>query len=203
MKTDTHAASRSIESIFDRTVCGVDASEAGTEAAQYAARIAAPDGSLTLVTVSDTSICRPQVRGDPPELRAPPGVTTTLDTVPDWTTDPLANLCNEAGLGRDYTVHEPFCRPLPASAGSLMPSGKATTFWTSRVISRIGSSSPSLRAASSIRVARMHSAWCQHALRELDEPVRVAPLVVVPGDDLHLSTINHHRQRRVEDRRVR
>ena len=31
-----------------------------------------------------------QVRGDPPELRAPPGVTTTLDAVPDWTTDPSA-----------------------------------------------------------------------------------------------------------------
>lgn len=56
MKTDRHAASRSIEAIFDRTVCGVDPSEAGIEAAQYAARITAPDGSLTLVTVSDTSI---------------------------------------------------------------------------------------------------------------------------------------------------
>ena len=53
---DTHPASRSIETIFDRTVCGVDASEAGAEAAHYAARITAPDGSLTLVTVSDTSI---------------------------------------------------------------------------------------------------------------------------------------------------
>ena len=31
-----------------------------------------------------------KVRGDPPELRAPPGVTTTLDAVPDWTTDPSA-----------------------------------------------------------------------------------------------------------------
>ena len=56
MKTDTHATSRSVEVIFDRTVCGVDASEAGFEAAQYAARITAPDGSLTLLTVSDTSI---------------------------------------------------------------------------------------------------------------------------------------------------
>ena len=56
MKTDRRAASRSIEAIFDRTVCGIDASEAGTDAAQYAARITAPNGSLTLVTVSDTSI---------------------------------------------------------------------------------------------------------------------------------------------------
>ena len=56
MKTDRRAASRSIEAIFDRTVCGVDASEAGTDAAQYAARITVPNGSLTLVTVSDTSI---------------------------------------------------------------------------------------------------------------------------------------------------
>ena len=43
----------------------------------------------------------------------------------------------------------------------------------------------------------------EHALGELDEPVRVAPLVVVPGDDLHLGAVDHHRQRRVEDRRVR
>ena len=56
MRSDTPAASHSIETVFDRTVCGVDASEAGNEAAQYAARITAPDGSLTLVTVSDTSI---------------------------------------------------------------------------------------------------------------------------------------------------
>lgn len=56
MTPDAHAASHALETIFDRTVCGVDASEAGTEAAQYAARITAPDGSLTLVTVSDTSI---------------------------------------------------------------------------------------------------------------------------------------------------
>ena len=56
MKTDPHAASRAVETIFDRTVCGVDPGEAGTDAAQYAARITAPDGSLTLVTVSDTSI---------------------------------------------------------------------------------------------------------------------------------------------------
>ena len=45
-----------IESIFDRTLCGIDPSQATAEAAQYAARITAPDGSLTLVTVSDTSV---------------------------------------------------------------------------------------------------------------------------------------------------
>lgn len=56
MESNQRAAGRSIETIFDRTVCGVDPGEAGTEAAQYAARITAPDGSLTLVTVSDTSI---------------------------------------------------------------------------------------------------------------------------------------------------
>ena len=56
MKADPHTARQSIEAIFDRTVCNVDTSEAGIEAAQYAARITAPEGSLTLVTVSDTSI---------------------------------------------------------------------------------------------------------------------------------------------------
>ena len=56
MASNQRAEGRPIETIFDRTVCGVDASAAGTEAAQYAARITAPDGSLTLLTVSDTSI---------------------------------------------------------------------------------------------------------------------------------------------------
>ncbi len=56
MEADPHTARQSIEAIFDRTVCNVDTSEAGIEAAQYAARITAPEGSLTLVTVSDTSI---------------------------------------------------------------------------------------------------------------------------------------------------
>lgn len=41
---------------FDRVVCGVDGSEAGETAAQLAARIAAPDGSFTLVAADDSSI---------------------------------------------------------------------------------------------------------------------------------------------------
>jgi nucleotide-binding universal stress UspA family protein len=42
--------------IFDRVVCGVDRSEAGVTAARAAARVAPPDGSLTLVSVDDSSI---------------------------------------------------------------------------------------------------------------------------------------------------
>ena len=34
----------------------------------------------------------------------------------------------------------------------------------------------------------------EHALGELDEPVRIAPLVVVPGDDLHLRPVDHRGQ---------
>ncbi|MGZ8782508.1 MAG: universal stress protein [Gaiellaceae bacterium] len=41
---------------FDRVVCGVDGSEAGTTAARAAGLVTAPDGSLTLVAVNDTSI---------------------------------------------------------------------------------------------------------------------------------------------------
>ena len=52
-------------------------------------------------------------------------------------------------------------------------------------------------AASGDRRAR------QHPLGQVDDAVRVAPLVVVPGDDLHELAVDHHRQRRVEDRRVR
>lgn len=42
--------------VFDRVVCGVDASTVGATAARAAARITNPDGSLALVTANDTSI---------------------------------------------------------------------------------------------------------------------------------------------------
>ena len=42
--------------LFDRVVCGVDRSEAGLIAARAAALVAEPDGSLTVVAASDSSI---------------------------------------------------------------------------------------------------------------------------------------------------
>ena len=45
-----------MDGIFDRVVCGVDQSGAGETAARVAARLTAPDGELTLVTVEDPSI---------------------------------------------------------------------------------------------------------------------------------------------------
>jgi nucleotide-binding universal stress UspA family protein len=48
----THART----TVFDRVVCGVDASDAGVAAARVAGRIADPHGSLTLVSARDTSI---------------------------------------------------------------------------------------------------------------------------------------------------
>jgi nucleotide-binding universal stress UspA family protein len=42
--------------VFERVVCGVDASPAGTLAARAAAKVATRDGSLTLVSVDDPSI---------------------------------------------------------------------------------------------------------------------------------------------------
>ena len=53
------------------------------------------------------------------------------------------------------------------------------------------------------RRSRRHRHRHQHARGEVDEPVGVAPLVVVPGDDLDLGLVDHAGQRRVEDRRVR
>lgn len=50
MKTHTQTT------VFDRVVCGVDASVAGATAARAAARITSPDGSLALVTANDTSV---------------------------------------------------------------------------------------------------------------------------------------------------
>jgi len=42
--------------LFDRVVCGVDGSDAGTTAARVAGLVTAPEGSLTLVSANDTSI---------------------------------------------------------------------------------------------------------------------------------------------------
>jgi nucleotide-binding universal stress UspA family protein len=51
-----------VSTVFERVVCGVDATEAGAVAARQAARLAAPDGALTLVTVDDPSIAVPAGR---------------------------------------------------------------------------------------------------------------------------------------------
>ncbi len=45
-----------MDNIFERVLCGVDDSDAGLIAAQLAARVAEPNGSLVLVTVEDDSI---------------------------------------------------------------------------------------------------------------------------------------------------
>jgi len=42
--------------VFDRVVCGVDASDAGVTAARVAGLVADPHGSLTLVSARDTSL---------------------------------------------------------------------------------------------------------------------------------------------------
>lgn len=42
--------------VFGRVVCGVDHSDAGEAAARAAARVADPNGSLTLISVDDPSI---------------------------------------------------------------------------------------------------------------------------------------------------
>lgn len=50
MKMHTHTT------LFDRVVCGVDRSDAGTTAAKVAGLVTAPDGTLTLVSANDPSI---------------------------------------------------------------------------------------------------------------------------------------------------
>lgn len=42
--------------VFERVLCGVDDSDAGTNAAWIGARVAAPEGSLVLATVDDPSV---------------------------------------------------------------------------------------------------------------------------------------------------
>jgi len=45
-----------VNAIFERVVCGVDRSDAGATAAQLAARLTTPSGSLILVSVDDPSL---------------------------------------------------------------------------------------------------------------------------------------------------
>ena len=64
---------------------------------------------------------------------------------------------------------------------------------------------PRRRAAGASAVSSLRLIWLVEAstddLGELDEPVRVAPLVVVPGVHLRLGAGDDHRRERVDDRR--
>ena len=103
----------------------------------------------------------------------------------------------------------PRCPSTPCRSCSRPPSAPTTsrswpTCWTPRGARRCRRARrrrpDDQRAAASGRWA---GAPREHPLGELDEPARVAPLVVVPGDDLDLGAVDDARQRRVEDRRVR
>jgi nucleotide-binding universal stress UspA family protein len=48
--------SDTLSRVFERVLCGVDDSEAGRVAARLAARVAAPGGTLVLVSVEDTAL---------------------------------------------------------------------------------------------------------------------------------------------------
>ena len=47
------------------------------------------------------------------------------------------------------------------------------------------------------------SAMCRHKSSEVGDAAAVAPLVVIPGDDLRKGAVQHHGARRVDDRRSR
>ena len=47
------------------------------------------------------------------------------------------------------------------------------------------------------------SGMCRHVLHEVGNAAAVAPLVVVPGDDLHELIADHHGAEGVDDRRAR
>ena len=47
------------------------------------------------------------------------------------------------------------------------------------------------------------SGMCRHVLHEIRNPAAVAPLVVVPSDDLHELVPHHHGAEGVDDRRTR
>ena len=53
------------------------------------------------------------------------------------------------------------------------------------------------------RLGSLHRSAALELLDEIDDPGRVAPLVVVPRHDLDHRAVHHHRQLRVDDRRRR
>ena len=46
------------------------------------------------------------------------------------------------------------------------------------------------------------SGMCRHVTHQVGNTAAVAPLVVVPGDDLHELVANHHRAEGINDRRA-
>ena len=62
------------------------------------------------------------------------------------------------------------------------------------------SCSVSVAGARSLTGSTLHQHGGKHPLGQFHEPVRVAPLVVVPGDDFDLGAVHDRGQRRVEDR---
>jgi nucleotide-binding universal stress UspA family protein len=56
VRASTRASITAMSDIFDNVICGVDDSAAGVLAARIGARVALPDGKLTLVSVASTKI---------------------------------------------------------------------------------------------------------------------------------------------------
>ena len=85
--------------------------------------------------------------------------------------------------------------------GDTLPSASRGTLKSTRTRARFP-----LRSIES-RPPALTVAWeassCWSLPHQLDHAVRVGPLVVVPGDDLHHALVDHHRRQRVEDRAVR
>jgi nucleotide-binding universal stress UspA family protein len=55
VRASTRASITAMSDIFDNVICGVDDSAAGVLAARIGARVALPDGKLTLVSVASTT----------------------------------------------------------------------------------------------------------------------------------------------------
>src|SRR5690606_19370733 len=99
-------------------------------------------------------------------------------------------------------------RAAPIRVSSVTRPSASGTLKSTRTRTRLPSTSASvtealLNAISALSPWRS-SAWLENLAEQLDAAVRVAPLVVVPGDRLdQVAVADHLGELRVEDRRVR
>ena len=146
--------------------------------------------------------CRRARRGRPRSIRrsrrpacqsccAPPGrfVPAGLDGQDDHRLDSDTH-CFESLVGSENAASA------RSPIGSRIPAGALHATQEDDEAAAPAAASKLARSASD-RVGDGH----EHALRELGEPGRVAPLVVVPGDDLDLCPACDEREAGVEDRR--
>jgi nucleotide-binding universal stress UspA family protein len=154
--------------IEQNVVCGVDASPEGTVAATVAARVAAPEGSLTLVTVEDTTSV----------ARAGYVTPSVMEVV-----DEEAHRAVAAGVAATAPLHEAETRLLTGSPiAGLLEEIKARNA-SLVVVGSHGHSRPVGIALGSVATFMLHEAPCSVLVARDVGGVETWPRTVVAGVD--------------------